>query len=118
MPHLADRLLLHLAEDRRQPVEPMDIYLVEADQGNTLVRTRHAEPLLDVRQLSYLLPLLEPHGFYQINRSQAVNLRRIREIRRTPDDAWELKLDPPVNVVLPISRRRVADLWTWFGEES
>lgn len=111
-----DRLLLHLADDRRQPIEPADIYLVEAEEGNTRVRTRHAEPLVDLRQLSELLPLLELHGFYQINRSQAVNLRRVREIRRTPDDAWELKLDPPVNRVLPISRRRVAGLWECFGE--
>ena len=61
-------------------------------------------------------PSSSPTASAQVNRSQAVNLRRIREIRRTSDDAWELKLDPPVNLVLPISRRRVAGLWECFGE--
>jgi DNA-binding LytR/AlgR family response regulator len=51
-----------------------------------------------------------------VNRSQAVNLRRVREIRRDSDGGWELKLDPPVNRVLPISRRRVAGLWEAYGE--
>jgi len=111
-----DLLLLHLAEDRRQPIEISDIYFVEAGGGNTRVRTRRARTLLDLRQLAELLPLLEPHGFYQINRGQAVNLRRIHEIRLDPEGAWELKLNPPVNLVLSVSRRRVADLWRKFGE--
>jgi len=116
MARLEDLLLLHLAEDRRQPIEIADIYFVEADGGNTRVRTRHARTLLDLRQLAELLPLLEGHGFYQINRGQAVNLRRIQEIRRNSEGAWELKLNPPVNLVLSVSRRRVADLWRQFGE--
>lgn len=32
------------------------------------------------------------------------------------DRGWEVKLDPPVNRVVPVSRRRVADLWQSFGE--
>jgi DNA-binding LytR/AlgR family response regulator len=51
-----------------------------------------------------------------VNRSQVVNLRRVREIRRDPDGGWELKLDPPVNRVLQISRRRAAGLWEAFGD--
>jgi hypothetical protein len=47
---------------------------------------------------------------------EAASLRRTRVIRRTADDAWEVKLDLPVNLVLPISRRRVAGLWECFGE--
>jgi DNA-binding LytR/AlgR family response regulator len=69
-----------------------------------------------VRELAEMLPLLEVHRFYRVNRSQAVNLRRVREIRRDAAGGWELKLDPPVNRVLPISRRRVAGLWEAFGE--
>lgn len=112
---IPDRVLLRPAEDRRLPVDPRDIYIVETDDGDTRVRTRRAEALSDVRELAEMLPLLEAHGFYQVNRSQAVNLRRVREIRRGPDGGWELKLDPPVNRVLPISRRRVAALWDAFG---
>jgi len=51
-----------------------------------------------------------------IHRSWAVNLRRVREIRPTADGGWEVKLDPPVNRILPVSRRRVSTLWECFGE--
>ncbi len=30
---------------------------------------------------------------------------------------WELELDPPVNLVLPVSRDALAALWAAFGEE-
>ncbi len=98
------------------PVEPDEVFLLEAVDGNTLVRTRSAERLTDVRQLSVLMPLFEDHGFFQNHRSWAVNLRKVREIRPADDGGWELKMDPPVNRVLPISRRRVTDLWKRYGD--
>ena len=48
--------------------------------------------------------------------SWAVNLRRMREIRLASGGAREVKLDPPVNRVLPVSRRRVSALWECFAE--
>jgi hypothetical protein len=39
-----------------------------------------------------------------------------REIRPAPDGGWEVKLDPPVNRVLSVSRRRFSALWECFGE--
>jgi len=36
---------------------------------------------------------------------------------RTRGADWELRLDPPVNVVLPVSRSALAALWAAFGEE-
>jgi DNA-binding LytR/AlgR family response regulator len=113
---LKDVILLHLQDGRCIPVDPQEIYLLEAEGGETLVRTRHAQPLTDVRQLSTLLGAFEPHGFVQVHRSWAVNLRRVREIRPAPGGGWEVKLDPPVNRVLPVSRRRVSALWERFGE--
>jgi DNA-binding LytR/AlgR family response regulator len=85
---LKDLILLHLQDGRRIPVDPQEIYLLEAEGGETLVRTRHAQPLTDVRQLSKLLGAFEPHGFVQVH----------------------------VNRVLPVSRRRVSALWERFGE--
>jgi len=32
-------------------------------------------------------------------------------------DDWEVTLDPPVNVVLPVSRSGLAALWAAFGED-
>ncbi len=113
---LEDRILLHLQDGRRIPVDPQEIYLLEAEGGETLVRTRHAQPLTDVRQFSELIDVFGPHGFVQIHRSWAVNLRRVREIRPASDGGWEVKLDPPVNRVLPVSRRRVSALWACFAE--
>jgi DNA-binding LytR/AlgR family response regulator len=113
---LEDRILLHLQDGRRIPVDPQEIYLLEAEGGETLVRTRHAQPLTDVRQISELIDVFGPHGFVQIHRSWAVNLRRVREIRPASDGGWEVKLDPPVNRVLPVSRRRVSALWACFAE--
>ena len=78
---LEDRVLLHQQDGSRIPVDPREIFLFEADGGETLVRTRHSQPLTDVRQLSELMVAFEPLGFAQIHRSWAVNLRRVREIR-------------------------------------
>ena len=113
---LEDRLLLHLQDGKRIPVDPQEIYLLEAEGGETLVRTRHAQPLTDVRQLSELFDVFEPLGFAQIHRCWAVNLRRVREIRPATAGGWEVKLDPPVNRILPVSRRRISALWERFGE--
>ena len=49
---IEDRILLHLQDGKRIPIDPQEIYLLEAEGGETLVRTRHAQPLTDVRQLS------------------------------------------------------------------
>jgi len=113
---IEDRILLHLQDGRRIPIDPQEIFLLEAEGGETLVRTRHAQPLVDVRQLGELIEVFESCGFVQIHRSWAVNLRRIREIRPAPEGGWEVKLDPPVNRVLPVSRRRISALWERFGE--
>jgi len=37
------------------------------------------------------------------------------ELRSRGDDEWELKMDPPVNKVLPVSRRRLPDLRELLG---
>ncbi len=87
---LEDRILLHLQDGRRIPVDPKEIYLLEAEGAETLVRTRHAQ--------------------------QFASRIAVREIRPAPEGGWEVKLDPPVNRVLPVSRRRVSALWEHFGE--
>lgn len=116
MAQTVDRVLLHLADGSRRPVGPQDVYLLEAEGGETAVRTRSASPLLDVRPLGELLPLFEPWGFVRIHRSFAVNASRIRSIRPRSSEGWEVKLDPPVNRVLPLSRDRKQDLWAVFRD--
>ncbi|MEO2048709.1 MAG: LytTR family DNA-binding domain-containing protein [Pirellulales bacterium] len=111
-----DRVLLHITHSRRVPVDPAKIYLLEADGGDTIIRTRSKKKLRDVRRLGELLTAYEPHGFLRIHRNHAVNLRRIREITQRPNrNGWQVKLQPPVNRVLPVGQTHLAELWHAFG---
>lgn len=111
-----DRVLLHLVGGQRRVVDPEDVYYLEVLEEATRVRLRSARPLVDTRPADELLPLFEPYGFLQIHREYVVNLRRIREIRRRASGRdWEVKLEPPVNRVLPVSRGALGSLWKSHG---
>jgi DNA-binding LytR/AlgR family response regulator len=105
MRRLPGHVLLHVSDGLRELVNVDDVFYLEAVGDETRVRRRGARTLVDVRPLGELLPLFESHGFLQIHRSHAVNLRRIRQLRRRERGRdWEVKLEPPVNRVLPVSR--------------
>ena len=111
-----DRVLIHVSESRRLVIDPASIYYLEADAHDTIVRRRGARPLRDVRQLGQMLSAFEPHGFLRVHDNHAVNLRRVRQVRQQPGGSgWELRLQPPVNVVLPVARRRQEDLFDAYG---
>jgi DNA-binding LytR/AlgR family response regulator len=112
------RLLLHLSPGLRQAIDPDEIYFIEAVGDDTRVRTRSARPVRDVRPIAALEPVLLRHGFLRTHRNYLVNLRRVHQVRRRlRGEDWELKLDPPVNLVLPVSRGALAALWAAFGED-
>ncbi len=110
---------MHVARERRRLIEIDDIYFLEADGPDTLVRTRSRDRLRDTRSLGEILNLLGPEaGFFRIHRNHAVNLRRIVEMRirsRGPD--WEVKLAPLVNRLLPVGRTALAGLRAALGDE-
>ncbi len=114
-----DRVMLHVGDGVRRVVDPDDVYYLEAQDEDTRVRLRSARPLVDMRPIRELLPHFAPHGFLQTHREYVVNLRRIRQIRRRADSRdWEIKLEPPVNRVLPASRAALPKLWRAFeGDE-
>jgi DNA-binding LytR/AlgR family response regulator len=115
LPH--DRLLLHLARDRRRAVDPLDVYFLEATGETTLVRLRSSRRVRDVRTLGELIPFLSPFGLVRVHRNHAVNVRHVLEVRRRAGESdWEVKLEPPVNRVLPVSRTSIKQLWKAFGE--
>jgi DNA-binding LytR/AlgR family response regulator len=111
------RVLLHLGPGLRQAIDVDDIYFVEAEGDDTRVRTRAARALRDVRPIGAIEPLLLKRGFLRTHRNTLVNPAHVRQVRRRPrGEDWELKLDPPVNLVLPVSRDALPALWAVFGE--
>jgi DNA-binding LytR/AlgR family response regulator len=113
----ATRILLHLGAGLRQAIDPAEIYFVEATGDDTRVRTRAARSLHDVRPVGELERLLLPRGFLRTHRNYLVNPDHVRQVRRrSTGEDWELKLDPPVNVVLPVSRSALTTVWAAFGE--
>lgn len=109
-------VLLHLADRRRRVVEPSEVFFLEAVGARTLVRLRGRERLEDLRRLGHLLPLFEPFGFHRVHKNHAVNLHRVFELRpRSRGVDWELKLEPPVNRVLPIARGELAGVLAAYG---
>jgi DNA-binding LytR/AlgR family response regulator len=111
------RFLLHRGPGLRQALDPGDIYLVEAEGDDTRVRTRAARALRDVRPIGEIEPLLLKRGFLRTHRNTLVNPAHVRQVRRrSQGEDWELKLDPPVNLVLPVSRDALPALWAVFGE--
>ena len=112
-----DRVLLHLKASRLVVIEPHDVYYPEASGDETIVRRRGRKTLRDVRSLGEVMPSFEPCHFHRIHDKWAVNLHRLREIRPQRDgEDWEVVLRPPVNRVLPVSRRRRRGLARRFGE--
>jgi DNA-binding LytR/AlgR family response regulator len=112
-----ERVLLHLGRDRRRAIDGGSVYFLEAIGETTLVRLRPPKRLPDTRALGELLPLLAPFGIVRIHRNHAVNVRHVLEIRRRSGDAdWEIKLEAPVNEVLPVGRTYLKRVWAAFGE--
>ncbi len=115
-PEPLDRVLIHLKDSRRLAITPDDVYYLEASGDETIVRRRGRRTFRDVRSLGEVMPAFEPSHFHRIHDGWAVNLRRVREIRPQRDGRdWEVVLKPPVNRVLPVSRRRLAGLMGRFG---
>jgi DNA-binding LytR/AlgR family response regulator len=107
----------HLVEERPQGDEPDEIFFLEAQGDETDVRTRGRRRLRDVRALGQVLARLPRGRFVPIHRSLAVNVDRVAEVRRRAGGRdWELRLEAPVNRVLPVARGRVAALWAAYGE--
>ena len=111
------RVLLHLNDGRRVPVEPEEVFYLRAVGDTTEIRTRGRRRLRDVRSLGEVFRLFPTGLFVQVHRSYAVNSDRVAEVRRRPSSRdWEVKLEPPVNQVLPVARSRLEALWAAYGE--
>ena len=111
-----ERILLHVKGSRRLVIEPHDVYYLEAPGDEAIVRRRGRQTLRDVRSLGEVMPAFRRCHFHRIHDTWAVILLRIREIRLQRDGRdWEVTMQPPVNRVLPVSRRRLTGLMRRFG---
>ena len=112
------RVLLRTAEGERVVVDPLEVFLLEAEGDETRVRQASRREVVDLRELGGgVAAVFEPYGFVRVHREFVVNPRRVLLIRpRGSGRDWELKLEPPVNRVVPIARDRLAAVWALFGE--
>lgn len=63
------RVLISVSELPRVPVDPNDVYFLEALGDDTLVRLRSKRGLRDVRPLGTLLREFTPYGFLRVHRN-------------------------------------------------
>jgi len=101
----ASRLLLRLDEDRFDAIEVTEIYFAEAKGGDADIRTRRKGRYRTTEHFAELGSRLPRNEFVRIHRSYLVRIDRVRQLRRRGANDWELKLEPPVNAVLPVARR-------------
>ena len=115
MDSINDRMIVWVEVGRGVVVEPEDVYWLEAEGAATWVRQRSRKRLRDRRSLGKVVEALAGFGFLRVHKNHAVNLRRVQEVRRrVPGGDWELKLEPPVNRVLPVARGRERELLAAF----
>jgi len=100
------RIPVHVSAGGIVLLDATEIYYIEGERGDTLVRTARRTRNRSVNRLSEWERQLQSAGFIRSHRSYLVNLGRVRELRLRSGDPndWELKLDPPVNTVLPVGR--------------
>jgi DNA-binding LytR/AlgR family response regulator len=116
MIQIKDRMIVWVEVGRGVVVEPEDVYWLEAEGATTWVRQRGRKRLKDRRSLGKVVEALAGFGFLRVHKNHAVNLRRVQEVRRRrPGGDWEVKLEPPVNRVLPVARGRERELLAAFG---
>ena len=91
------------------------IYYIEAVGDDSLLRTARKKVYQHVEPLDEVGERLPSPPFFRIHRSYIVNLDRVLELRSRGERDYEVKMDPPVNKVLPVSRQRYSELIKLLG---
>jgi DNA-binding LytR/AlgR family response regulator len=95
-------------------LDPSQVFYLEVDGHDTLVRTARKKPYRSTRRIADLLVRLPAPPFFRCHESYVVNLARVRSIEAAGRDR-RLRLDPPVNRLLPVARGRLAALHRVLG---
>lgn len=102
--------LVGLHGDHSVLVAPGEVRLAEVDGPTVWLATERGRLRCPERGLTRLEERLGPYGFLRVHRHYLVNLRRVREIAPTFRGGIVLVLDGPERPVVPVSRRRVAEV--------
>lgn len=96
-------------------LEKDQIFYIAAEGDDSLIRTARKKLYPHIERLEEVEDRLPSPLFLRIHRSFIVNLDRVYELRSRGEGEWEVKMDPPVNKVLPGSRRRMDELKEMLG---
>jgi DNA-binding LytR/AlgR family response regulator len=103
MKQYLEKLLIKEEFGKIRLIELSSIFYIEAEGGDTVIKTkrkrlyRSKEPLGEIeKRLKF--------PFFRCHKSFIVNLNRIRTIEKRGAD-YQFRLDPPVNTLIPISRK-------------
>jgi len=88
--------------------DPEEVFYLEVSGHDTLVRTARKTPYRSTQRLPELAAAFPSPPFFRCHESYLVNLARVRTLERRSDADYHLRLDPPVNKLIPLSRGRVA----------
>jgi DNA-binding LytR/AlgR family response regulator len=96
-------------------IEVEGIFYLEAQGGDTLIRTKRKKPYHSVQRLSELARQLPGPAFVRCHRAYVANLNRIRSLVPRSSKDYDLQLDPPVNTRIPIARARLKEIRRILG---
>jgi DNA-binding LytR/AlgR family response regulator len=105
---------LHDTAHSRRIIDPMRVYWIEADSGDTLLHLGPRARVRDIRPLSVVIDAFIARGFLRIHRSHAINPHRVARYHSTRRDPL-LQLEPPLNTRLPIGRTYVQSIRDYFS---
>ena len=89
-------------------IEIESIFYIEAEGGDTVLKTRRKRLYRSKEHMSEVEKRVR-FPFFRCHRSFIVNLNRIRAIEKRGRD-YQFRLDPPVNTLIPLSRKYYKDL--------
>jgi DNA-binding LytR/AlgR family response regulator len=96
-------------------IEVDGIFYLEAQGGDTLIRTRRKKPYHSVQRLNEIARRLPGPAFARCHRAFIVNLNRVRALVPRNSKDYDLRLDPPVNRRIPIARNRLKEIRRVLG---
>jgi DNA-binding LytR/AlgR family response regulator len=114
LPDTWRRLAVELDDGTTLLLAPDEIYYFQAADHDTVVRTARRASYRSSRRLRDLEARLPSPPFFRCHESDVVNLARVRSLEPRGRDSV-LRLDPPVNAVLPLARGRAARLRLLLG---